>query len=61
MSETENSKNVGQIEPESDSPEEDISEPRRKAVSKLVYASPIMASIVFSQKGAAQFSPPDPP
>lgn len=60
MSDVESTKNAGTDEPEQDLPEA-ISEPRRKAVSKLVYASPIMASIVFSQKGAAQFTPPDPP
>jgi len=34
---------------------------RRKAVGKLVYASPVLAGILFSQRAAAQFTPPPPP
>ncbi|MFK7860936.1 MAG: hypothetical protein AB8B64_19110 [Granulosicoccus sp.] len=45
-------------------PEEDDSlesSERRKAVTKLAYASPVVAGILFSQRAAAMSSPIPPP
>lgn len=41
--------------------QEEVSEGRRKTVAKLVYASPVMAGLVFSQRAAAISPPPPPP
>jgi len=38
-----------------------VSTGRRDAVTKLAYASPVIAGLLFSQRAAAQFTPPAPP
>ncbi|ASJ74568.1 hypothetical protein IMCC3135_22490 [Granulosicoccus antarcticus IMCC3135] len=38
----------------------EVSKSRRKAITKLAYASPVIAGILFSDKSLA-FSPPCPP
>lgn len=37
-----------------------VSSERRKAISKLAYASPLLVSVLFASKAKA-FDPPDPP
>lgn len=55
--EDQNLKVTGEPGPE----KEGVSAERRKAVAKMAYASPVIAGLLFSQRAAAQFSPPAPP
>ena len=54
---TEESLDAADAAPERD---EQISDGRRDAVTKLAYASPLVAGLLFSKRAAA-FSPPPPP
>jgi len=45
--------------PETDGQEP--SETRRDAIKKMAYASPVIAGLMFSNRAAAQFTPPAPP
>lgn len=48
--------------PDVDAPEALPSASRRDAVTKLAYASPVLASLLFTSRTQAQvFSPPPPP
>ena len=58
-----NAQNGGvQSEEDTSSPtDSNIDSKRRKAVGKLVYASPAIAALLFPAKGTATIEPPPPP
>jgi len=54
-----NQKEVSEAQPDEELSE--VSADRRQAISKLAYASPVIAGLLFSQRAAAQFTPPPAP